>query len=132
MRRGRILSLSDPPRYSAFIDEAALRRVVAGPAVMATQLEHLLAVAQEPHVTVQVIPFAADRNGRGCGERQRGLRGDGGNRRDGAAPFDREQPPRRLNDHPYCRSPRRLVPEIIRARTPRRPPPASGCRRRTS
>ncbi|MEV4326650.1 helix-turn-helix transcriptional regulator [Microbispora rosea] len=45
------------PRYWAFIDEAALRRVVGDAEIMAAQLDHLLEMAQAPHVTAQVIPF---------------------------------------------------------------------------
>jgi hypothetical protein len=39
--------------------EAAIRRCVGGPAVMADQLTHLLTSAQAPEVTIQVLPFAA-------------------------------------------------------------------------
>lgn len=38
------------------LDEAALRRVVGGPDVMRTQLEHLVQAAQLPNVTLQVVP----------------------------------------------------------------------------
>lgn len=38
------------------IDEAALRRPVGGPDVMAMQLDHLAAVATRPGTTVQILP----------------------------------------------------------------------------
>ena len=40
------------------MDEAVLCRVVGGPAVMRTQFRHLIEVAEFPHVTLQVVPFA--------------------------------------------------------------------------
>ncbi|PJE93811.1 transcriptional regulator [Streptomyces carminius] len=43
----------------AIVDEAALRRVVGGPGVMADQLNHLADIAAEPCVTLQVIPFGS-------------------------------------------------------------------------
>ncbi|MGH3326734.1 MAG: helix-turn-helix domain-containing protein [Streptomycetales bacterium] len=59
MRRQQILTRPDPPRMWAVIDEAPLRRPIGGPEVMRGQLEHLLAVAALPNVTVQVVPFHA-------------------------------------------------------------------------
>jgi transcriptional regulator with XRE-family HTH domain len=51
----------DPPiELWAVLDEAVIRRPVGGNAVMRDQLEHLLAAAARPGVTVQVLPF-------GCG-----------------------------------------------------------------
>ena len=41
------------------MDEAVLRRPVGGPAVMRAQLRHLIEVAELPHVTLQVVPFAS-------------------------------------------------------------------------
>ncbi|NJC70078.1 helix-turn-helix domain-containing protein [Planosporangium thailandense] len=41
------------------LDEAAVRRVVGGPAVMRAQLERLVAGAEAPELTVQVVPFGA-------------------------------------------------------------------------
>lgn len=40
------------------LDEAAIRRVVGGEAVMRAQLEHLAELSQLPNVTLQVLPFA--------------------------------------------------------------------------
>ncbi len=47
------------PRLRVVLDEAVLRRLVGGPAVMREQLDHLKEVAQLPHVTVLVQPFSA-------------------------------------------------------------------------
>ncbi|MFE2757311.1 helix-turn-helix domain-containing protein [Actinosynnema sp. NPDC059335] len=43
----------------AILDEAALRREVGGAVVMRAQLAHLLDLAREPHVTIQVVPFGS-------------------------------------------------------------------------
>lgn len=48
-----------PLRLTQIVDEAALRRVVGDPVVMAEQLGHLLELAALPTVTVQVLPFEA-------------------------------------------------------------------------
>jgi len=59
--RQRILERSDPPRLWLVIDEAALRRAAAGtsPQLMRAQLGKLIEHAERPHVTLQVLPFAA-------------------------------------------------------------------------
>ncbi|MYR58068.1 helix-turn-helix domain-containing protein [Streptomyces sp. SID625] len=56
-RQERIAAAENPLRLWTVLDEAALRRVVGGPALMREQLEHLVEQSQLPHVTVQVIPF---------------------------------------------------------------------------
>ncbi|MEV5705175.1 helix-turn-helix transcriptional regulator [Actinoallomurus sp. NPDC052274] len=56
--RQRILVGDDPARLFAVIDEAALRRTVGGPDVMRAQLQHLIKMAAQPNVTLQVIPFS--------------------------------------------------------------------------
>ncbi|HEX4063480.1 MAG TPA: helix-turn-helix transcriptional regulator [Streptosporangiaceae bacterium] len=58
MQRQRLLSRPEPPRLWAVMDEAALRRPVGGRAVMRGQIEHLLEVAELPHVTLQIMPFS--------------------------------------------------------------------------
>ncbi|MGH3669818.1 MAG: DUF5753 domain-containing protein, partial [Pseudonocardiaceae bacterium] len=47
------------PKLRVVLDEAVLRRVVGGPAIMREQLEHLTEVAKLPHVSVRVQPFSA-------------------------------------------------------------------------
>lgn len=58
MKRQELLDRADPPHIWCVIDEAAVRRQVGGRRVMDAQLEHLLAISQRPHVTIQVLPFA--------------------------------------------------------------------------
>ena len=55
--RQLLLTRDDPPRFWFVLDEAALHRVVGGPAVMKTQLNRLTEVASLPNVTVQIIPY---------------------------------------------------------------------------
>jgi transcriptional regulator with XRE-family HTH domain len=57
--RQAILTRDDPPQFSAVVDEAALHRVVGGPAVMAAQLGHIIDVCDLPNVSVQVISYSA-------------------------------------------------------------------------
>jgi transcriptional regulator with XRE-family HTH domain len=61
LARQRILDRPDPPRLWLVIDEAALRRPAAstGPAAMRAQLGKLIADAERPNVTIQVLPFTA-------------------------------------------------------------------------
>jgi transcriptional regulator with XRE-family HTH domain len=59
LARQRLLIDADPPRYWAVIDEAVLCRSVGGDDVMHAQLNLLVVRAMLPHVTVQVLPFAA-------------------------------------------------------------------------
>jgi Domain of unknown function (DUF5753)/Helix-turn-helix domain len=57
MERQAALARPSGPRLWAVVDEAALRRPIGGPEVLREQLEHLVAAAKLPNVTVQVIPF---------------------------------------------------------------------------
>jgi transcriptional regulator with XRE-family HTH domain len=57
--RQRRLTETNPLRLWSVLDEAALQRVVGGPAVMRGQLERLIEVASLPYVTIQIIPFEA-------------------------------------------------------------------------
>jgi transcriptional regulator with XRE-family HTH domain len=57
--RKAVLTREHAPSYVAVIDEAALRRGVGGPEVMDEQFAHLIAMAERPNVTVQVLPFSA-------------------------------------------------------------------------
>lgn len=59
MRRQEVLTREpDPLQFWVVLDEAALRRAAGGPQVMRDQLDHLVAVAQRPNVTLQVLPFS--------------------------------------------------------------------------
>jgi len=58
LKRQDLLARQDPPRIWSVMDESVLRRPVGGPDVMRAQLRRLAEVAELPHVTVQVVPFA--------------------------------------------------------------------------
>jgi transcriptional regulator with XRE-family HTH domain len=55
--RQKLLEGDDPLELWAVVDEAAIRRVVGGPAVMRDQLSRVLDMMHRPNVTVQVITF---------------------------------------------------------------------------
>ncbi|MGK5450111.1 helix-turn-helix domain-containing protein [Streptomyces radiopugnans] len=59
MKRQELLSREEPPHIWAVVDEAVIRRMVGGRDTMREQLRHLLACAESPHITVQILPFAA-------------------------------------------------------------------------
>ncbi|MEV5611553.1 helix-turn-helix transcriptional regulator [Streptomyces sp. NPDC052225] len=58
LARQKLLVSERAPDVHIVLDEAALRRVQGGAEVMRGQLEHLVDVAQLPHVTLQVMPFS--------------------------------------------------------------------------
>ena len=57
MRRQERLDGTNRPRYRVLLDEAALRRRVGSPALMAAQLGKVLEAARSDKVTIQVITF---------------------------------------------------------------------------
>ncbi|MDT7723514.1 MAG: hypothetical protein QOI21_90 [Actinomycetota bacterium] len=57
--RQAILSRPKPPGYLVIIDEAALRRPVGGPEVMAAQIRHIIELAGRPHIELRILPFSA-------------------------------------------------------------------------
>lgn len=57
MGRQKLLANENPPRFWAVMDEAVLRRPIGGPEVMRGQLKRLIAVAEETHITLQLMPF---------------------------------------------------------------------------
>jgi transcriptional regulator with XRE-family HTH domain len=57
LKRQEILSRPSPPAFAAVLDEATLHRLVGGPAVMRAQLARLIEAAEQPNVSIQVIPF---------------------------------------------------------------------------
>ena len=58
LRRQRRLDEPDPIELTALIAESVLHWQFGGPAVMRGQLAHLNTMAERPHVSVRVIPFA--------------------------------------------------------------------------
>jgi transcriptional regulator with XRE-family HTH domain len=59
MERQAVLQNNNPLNLWGVVDEAALHRQVGGSSVMHAQLRHLIEVSELPHVTLQIIPFAA-------------------------------------------------------------------------
>ncbi|MDT3398302.1 helix-turn-helix transcriptional regulator [Streptomyces sp. B1866] len=57
LARQRVFDREDRPPYWAAMDEAALRRPIRDRKAMADQLAHILRVAENPDVTLQVVPF---------------------------------------------------------------------------
>ncbi|MFI8456013.1 helix-turn-helix domain-containing protein [Kitasatospora sp. NPDC085464] len=58
-RQNATLRRENPLKLWAIVDEAALRRLIGSQAIMAKQLQQLIAASREPHVTLQVVPFSA-------------------------------------------------------------------------
>ncbi|WP_327415870.1 helix-turn-helix domain-containing protein [Streptomyces sp. NBC_01233] len=68
MGRQELLTKPSPLHVTAIMDEAALRRHVGGPHLMAEQLRHLQELAKQPQISLRVIPFAAGAHpGMACG-----------------------------------------------------------------
>ncbi|WP_418152702.1 helix-turn-helix domain-containing protein [Actinoalloteichus caeruleus] len=57
--RQRMLRRPDGPSYEVVLDEIALRRLSAPAEVVASQMQHLVARAREPKITVRVLPVNA-------------------------------------------------------------------------
>ncbi|GAA3864575.1 helix-turn-helix transcriptional regulator [Streptomyces lacrimifluminis] len=57
--RTRLLDNPTSPLLWSVLDEAVLRRVVGGPAVMAEALRHVAALIRQHRIIVQVLPFGA-------------------------------------------------------------------------
>lgn len=56
--RAQLITGEEPASYWAVMDEAALRRPLAGAARMSEQLVHILEMATRPNITLQVLPFS--------------------------------------------------------------------------
>jgi transcriptional regulator with XRE-family HTH domain len=59
VRRQEVLRAPNPPLLWAVVDEAALRRPVGGKKVFREQLKYLIELADQPMVTLQILPFSA-------------------------------------------------------------------------
>lgn len=57
VERRHVLTKEHPLELWAIVDEAALHRLVGGAEIMTAQLRALLDMTEQPHVTLQVIPF---------------------------------------------------------------------------
>ncbi|MCT2594555.1 helix-turn-helix domain-containing protein [Streptomyces sp. N2-109] len=58
MVRQRILDKEDPPQLHYILDQVILERVIGRPSVMRDQLHKLLDMAEDPNVTLQILPAA--------------------------------------------------------------------------
>jgi hypothetical protein len=59
LARQDLLNRVAPPEYLVVIEETVLRRPIGGPDVMRGQIEHLIEMAGQPRITIQVLPFSA-------------------------------------------------------------------------
>ncbi|MFI9160739.1 helix-turn-helix domain-containing protein [Kitasatospora aureofaciens] len=59
MQRQEIIRGPKPLTVHAVLSEAVLRRAVGGVDLMSEQVKHLIKAAQQPNITVQVLPFSA-------------------------------------------------------------------------
>lgn len=57
-RRQEVLIGESPPPFVGIVHEAALRMQFGGPLVARAQLEHLLRLSEQEHITVLALPFA--------------------------------------------------------------------------
>ena len=55
--RQAILTREKPPELMWVLDESVLRRPVGGDKTMVEQIDHLIDIAQSPHVQVRIMPF---------------------------------------------------------------------------
>jgi transcriptional regulator with XRE-family HTH domain len=59
LRQKAIFTQASPPDCTFVLSEACLRRNMGDPAMMVTQLKHLLALTEKPYITILVLPFDA-------------------------------------------------------------------------
>ena len=57
--RQQILTRTSPVKLWVVIDESVLHRPVGGPEILRAQIEHLMTLAQEPNITLQIMPFSS-------------------------------------------------------------------------
>jgi transcriptional regulator with XRE-family HTH domain len=62
-RQREVLGKDDPPRITAVIDEAVVRRIASDPRTKREQLERLVSLSRQPNITIQVLPFAVGVDG---------------------------------------------------------------------
>jgi transcriptional regulator with XRE-family HTH domain len=59
LARQDLLRRPAPPEYWVVLEETVLRRPIGSRQVMRGQVEHLIAAAGQPNITIQVLPFSA-------------------------------------------------------------------------
>ncbi|MFD8894915.1 helix-turn-helix domain-containing protein [Streptomyces sp. NPDC059566] len=67
-RQSRAHHPARPFRLWVVLDESALRRVVGSREIMREQLDHLNRLGEQPHITVQVLPYSAGAHPGVCGQ----------------------------------------------------------------
>ncbi len=60
MERQKILTVDDPPKLWAVIDESAVTRSFGSDEAKAEQLERLIETERQDHIVVQILPMSAD------------------------------------------------------------------------
>ncbi|GAB3811544.1 helix-turn-helix transcriptional regulator [Micromonospora zhanjiangensis] len=58
LQRQAILAGADAPNLWIVMDEAVIRRQVGGPDTLRDQLDRIVEIAAQPHIDIQVLPFA--------------------------------------------------------------------------
>ncbi|MBO2463452.1 helix-turn-helix domain-containing protein [Actinomadura violacea] len=56
LKRQELLTRENPPYVWFTLDEAALRRKIAGPEIMRSQLAHLLDLDERPNISIDIVP----------------------------------------------------------------------------
>jgi transcriptional regulator with XRE-family HTH domain len=59
MRRQELLDRAKPPMLFFILDEAVVRRLIGGKAVMRRQIRRLIEMASTPGITIELVPFSA-------------------------------------------------------------------------
>ncbi|PZF98048.1 helix-turn-helix domain-containing protein [Micromonospora deserti] len=59
LERQTVLSRDPAPHLFVVLDEMVVRRACGGPDVMAEQLEHLMACAEQPHIQLHIVPMSS-------------------------------------------------------------------------
>lgn len=62
LKRQEVLAGESPPTFHAVIHEAAFHMQFVENSVMRRQIEHLVTMAELPHVRIQLLPFKSDVN----------------------------------------------------------------------
>jgi len=57
--RQQVLNRASPARLWVVGDESVLRRPIGGEDIMRAQIEHLMKWAQQPNITLQIMPFSS-------------------------------------------------------------------------
>jgi transcriptional regulator with XRE-family HTH domain len=59
LRRRSLMERPEAPTLWVVMEEAVLHREVGGPEIMREQIDHLLEIVDQPHISIDIVPFAA-------------------------------------------------------------------------